>query len=61
LEIFSNTSFLLIRFIKKDIGELTAKYCILKEKDETEPERAGRWAGTKKCGGECGIHTQILK
>ena len=25
--------------------------------DENEPERAGRWAGTSKCGGECGIHT----
>jgi len=25
--------------------------------DETEPERAGRWTGTAKQGGECGIHT----
>jgi len=24
-------------------------------------ERDGRWQGTSKCGGECGIHTQILK
>ena len=24
-------------------------------------ERAGRWLGTSKCGGECGIHTQRLK
>lgn len=24
-------------------------------------ERSGRWKGTKKCGGECGIHTQKLK
>jgi len=24
-------------------------------------ERDGRWQGTKKCGGECGIHTQQLK
>ncbi len=24
-------------------------------------ERAGRWLGTSKCGGECGIHTQPLK
>jgi phosphoadenosine phosphosulfate reductase len=23
-------------------------------------ERAGRWRGTSKCGGECGIHTQPL-
>ncbi len=26
-----------------------------------ENERAGRWIGTSKCGGECGIHTQPLK
>ncbi len=26
-----------------------------------ELERDGRWSGTSKCGGECGIHTQILK
>jgi len=25
-----------------------------------ENERAGRWIGTSKCGGECGIHTQPL-
>lgn len=25
-----------------------------------EDERAGRWIGTSKCGGECGIHTQPL-
>ena len=24
-------------------------------------ERAGRWVGTSKCGGECGIHTRPLK
>ncbi|MFH1283830.1 MAG: phosphoadenylyl-sulfate reductase [bacterium] len=24
-------------------------------------ERAGRWIGTSKCGGECGIHTRLLK
>ena len=24
-------------------------------------ERDGRWQGTSKCGGECGIHTQRLK
>ena len=23
-------------------------------------ERAGRWLGTSKCGGECGIHTKPL-
>ncbi|HDL86384.1 MAG TPA: hypothetical protein ENH11_08695 [Candidatus Acetothermia bacterium] len=26
-----------------------------------ELERDGRWQDTSKCGGECGIHTQILK
>ena len=26
-----------------------------------EFERDGRWKGTSKCGGECGIHTQQLK
>jgi len=26
-----------------------------------EDERAGRWFGTSKCGGECGIHTRPLK
>ena len=26
-----------------------------------ELERDGRWQGTSKCGGECGIHTQTLK
>jgi phosphoadenosine phosphosulfate reductase len=24
-------------------------------------ERDGRWQNTSKCGGECGIHTQVLK
>ena len=27
----------------------------------TGDERAGRWLGTSKCGGECGIHTRPLK
>lgn len=26
-----------------------------------DDERAGRWIGTSKCGGECGIHTRALK
>lgn len=34
--------------------------CTLKVSDE-ESERAGRWKGTNKCGGECGIHSVILK
>jgi phosphoadenosine phosphosulfate reductase len=25
-----------------------------------DDERAGRWVGTSKCGGECGIHTRPL-
>jgi phosphoadenosine phosphosulfate reductase len=29
--------------------------------EDDEPERAGRWKNTSKCGGECGIHTQKLK
>ncbi len=35
--------------------------CSRKEEDESETERAGRWSGTSKCGGECGIHSQSLK
>ncbi len=27
----------------------------------SQDERAGRWIGTSKCGGECGIHTRPLK
>lgn len=26
-----------------------------------DDERSGRWIGTSKCGGECGIHTRPLK
>jgi len=46
---------------KKGYRSIDCQPCTQKEKDETDPERAGRWAGTSKCGGECGIHTQILK
>ncbi len=35
--------------------------CSYEEVLETDTERAGRWKGTSKCGGECGIHTQVLK
>jgi phosphoadenosine phosphosulfate reductase len=28
---------------------------------DNNSERAGRWVGTSKCGGECGIHTKPLK
>ncbi|MCD6364528.1 MAG: phosphoadenylyl-sulfate reductase [Planctomycetes bacterium] len=27
---------------------------------QSHDERAGRWVGTSKCGGECGIHTKPL-
>jgi phosphoadenosine phosphosulfate reductase len=27
---------------------------------QSQDERAGRWVGTSKCGGECGIHTRPL-
>jgi len=46
---------------KKGYRSIGCQPCSQKEKEETEPERAGRWAGTSKRGGECGIHTQILK
>ncbi len=29
--------------------------------DTGPDERAGRWVGTSKCGGECGIHTRPLR
>lgn len=29
--------------------------------DDGETERAGRWIGTSKCGGECGIHTMAKR
>lgn len=29
--------------------------------DDNETERAGRWMGTSKCGGECGIHTMYKR
>ena len=29
-------------------------------KPNTETERGGRWEGTDKCGGECGIHSKSL-
>ncbi len=28
---------------------------------DSDTERAGRWHGTNKCGGECGIHTMHKK
>lgn len=35
--------------------------CTVPEEDESYPERHGRWKGTSREGGECGIHTQTLK
>jgi len=35
--------------------------CLPCSKPYTDTERSGRWAGTDKCGGECGIHTRSLK
>ena len=40
---------------------LGCRKCSIPELDEGEPERAGRWAGTSKQGGECGIHNEPLR
>lgn len=40
---------------------LGCKLCSFPEESEEESERAGRWKGSSKCGGECGIHTQPLR
>jgi phosphoadenosine phosphosulfate reductase len=44
---------------KKGYRSLGCLPCSAKEKDEWEPERAGRWvhSKTKRCG-ECGIHSR---
>ena len=34
--------------------------CLPCSKPYTKEERGGRWEGTDKCGGECGIHTKNL-
>lgn len=41
---------------KKGYRSLGCEPCTHKEKDESEGERDGRWTGTCKKGGECGIH-----
>jgi phosphoadenosine phosphosulfate reductase len=46
---------------KDGYRSLGCEPCSTKEKDENETEREGRWQGTSKCGGECGIHTQVLR
>ena len=40
---------------------LSCSKCSAPEEDENEPERAGRWKGTKSQGGECGINVESLK
>jgi phosphoadenosine phosphosulfate reductase len=40
---------------------LSCARCSTPERDENETERAGRWKGTIKEGGECGIHTTPLR
>jgi len=45
---------------KKGYRSLGCEPCSVIVSDD-EPERAGRWQGTSKCGGECGIHTKTLK
>lgn len=43
---------------KRGYRSLGCQPCSHKEKSEMEGERDGRWKGTKKCGGECGIHSK---
>lgn len=45
----------------KGYRSLGCMKCSTPEKDESETERAGRWRGTAKAGGECGIHTHPLR
>ncbi|MBU0471272.1 MAG: phosphoadenylyl-sulfate reductase [Nanoarchaeota archaeon] len=45
---------------KNDYRSLGCEPCTVIVSD-SEPERSGRWKDTNKCGGECGIHTKILK
>jgi len=45
---------------RKGYRSLGCEPCTELVKD-TETERAGRWIGTSKCGGECGIHTMHKK
>ncbi len=45
---------------KKGYRSLGCEPCTVLVPD-SEPERSGRWKGTTKCGGECGIHTKTLK
>lgn len=46
---------------KEGYRSLGCSLCSAPEEDENETERAGRWKGTSKACGECGIHTAILR
>lgn len=46
---------------KEGYRSLGCALCSFPECDETETERAGRWKGTDKASGECGIHTATLR
>ena len=46
---------------KEGYRSLGCALCSFPEEDESETERAGRWKGTDKACGECGIHTATLR
>jgi len=46
-------------FYKRGFRSLGCEPCT--QITASDNERDGRWAGTSKCGGECGIHTRPLK
>ena len=46
---------------QKGFRSLGCRLCSVPENNSHEDERAGRWLGTIKNKGECGIHTQYLR
>ena len=46
---------------KKGYRSLSCRLCSVREQDENETERAGRWKSTKNEGAECGIHSISLR
>ena len=46
---------------REGFRSLGCAVCTVPEEDESYPERHGRWKGTVRERGECGIHTQTLK
>jgi phosphoadenosine phosphosulfate reductase len=46
---------------REGFRSLGCALCSYPETDENESERAGRWKGTAKVCGECGIHTTALR